>query len=111
MADEPAAVVQRYFDRMRSRDPSVVDLFHDDASLIGLGSVRSGKDAIREFYEGSIRGASPTPTLIGEILAAGDRVAAEVTIELSNGALIHAVDIFVVEQGRIRTLTYFLADH
>lgn len=111
MANDATDVVRRYFDRMRARDPGVVDLFHEDASLIGLGTVRSGRAAIREFYEGSIRGASPSPSLIGELLASGPRVAAEIRISLANGSSIHAVDLFVVEAGLIRSLTYFIADH
>ena len=111
MAHEAAAVVARYFDRMRNRDLSVVDLFHDDASLIGLGGVKTGKGAIREFYTGSIKGASPSPALVGELLVAGDRIAAEIEISLSDGASVHVVDLFVVEDGLIRSLTYFVADH
>ncbi len=87
MAREAVAVVRDYFDRMRGRDLGVVDLFHEDASLVGLGGVRSGKAAIREFYEGSIQAASPTPTLIGELLVSGLRVAAEIDISLSEGGL------------------------
>ena len=111
MAKEATAVVQSYFDRVRARDLSVVDLFHEDASLVGLGGVRSGKAAIREFYEDSIQTASPSPTLTGGLLVSGARVAAEINISLSNGSSVHAVDLFVVEDGLIRTLTYFLADH
>jgi hypothetical protein len=111
MSKEAVAVVRSYFDRMRGRDLSVVDLFHDDASLIGLGGVRTGKAAIREFYEASIQRASPSPTLTGELLVSGPRVAAEITVSLSDGSSVHAVDLFVVEDGRIRSLTYFIADH
>jgi hypothetical protein len=111
MTKEAAAVVRSYFDRMRDRDLSVVDLFHEDASLVGLGGVKTGKAAIREFYEGSIQRASPSPTLVGELPVSGPRVAAEINISLSVGASIHAVDLFVVEDGLIRSLTYFIADH
>jgi len=111
MGDEAPEVVRRYFDRMRRRDLSVIDLFHEDASLVGLGGVRSGKPAIREFYEGSIQNASPSPTLTGALLVTGARVAAEINITLSNGSSVHAVDLFVVEDGLIRSLTYFIADH
>jgi hypothetical protein len=104
-------VAKTYFERMRARDLGVVDLFHDDASLIGLGDVKSGKDAIREFYKGSIEGASPSPSLVGDLLASGSRVAAEIRIKLADGSEVHAVDVFVVEEGRIRSLTYFIADH
>lgn len=111
MDKEAGAVVRSYFDRMRGRDMGVVDLFHEDASLVGLGGVRAGKPAIREFYEGSIQRASPSPTLVGELLVSGPRVAAEINISLANGSSLHVVDLFVVEDGLIRSLTYFVADH
>jgi hypothetical protein len=111
MENEAAEVVRSYFDRIRRRDLSVADLFHEDASLVGLGGVRSGRPAIREFYKGSIEGASPSPTLTGELLVSGPRIAAEINISLSDESSIHAVDLFVVEDGLIRSLTYFIADH
>lgn len=106
-----AEVVKTYFGRMVGRDPSVAELFHEDARLIGLGRVVSGKPAIREFYKGAIEGASPTPSLVGGLLASGSRVAAEINIALATGAVMHVVDLFVVEDGQIRSLTYFVADH
>ena len=111
MAIDPASVVSEYFSRMRAGDISVVELFHDDATLVGLGTTRSGRDAIREFYRGVIERAGPTPRSAGPLLANGPRVAAEVLIELSDGQIIHAVDLFVVEKSRIRSLTYFLCSH
>ena len=111
MENDAPEIVRAYFDRMIHRDPSVADLFHDDARLIGLGGVKSGKQAIRAFYEEAIRNAAPTPTLIGELLVSGDRVAAEIRIELAEAPPLHVVDLFVVEAGRIRSLTYFVADH
>ena len=103
--------VRTYFDRILAGDPSVADVFHDDGQLIGLGQITSGKTAIRAFYEDSIRRASPQPQLIGELLAAGYRVAAEIRISLADGTDIHVVDLFVVDRGQIRSLTYFVADH
>jgi hypothetical protein len=111
MTSEPASVVAEYFSRMRAGDVSVVELFHDDATLVGLGTTRSGKDAIREFYQGVIERAGPTPRFAGPFLVNGSRVAAEIFIDLSDDVSIHAVDIFVVENGRIRSLTYFLCAH
>ncbi len=111
MAEEPASVASEYFSRMQAGDKSVVDLFHDDATLIGLGTTRSGKDAIREFYHGVIERAGPSPRSAGPLLAGGSRVAAEVYIDLSDDVSVHAVDIFEVEEGRIRSLTYFLCAH
>lgn len=111
MTSEPASVASEYFSRMRAADISVVDLFHDDASLIGLGTTRTGKDAIREFYTGVIERAGPTPRSAGPLLVEGSRVAAEVYIDLSDAESVHAVDVFVVEEGRIRSLTYFICIH
>ena len=54
MNAEPVDVVGQYFSRVRARDLGMLDLFHDDAQLIGLGTTRSGIDAIREFYQGVI---------------------------------------------------------
>ena len=60
MSNDPASVASAYFSKMRAGDESVVGLFHNDATLIGLGTT---------------------------------------------------VDLFVVEEGRIRSLTYFLCAH
>ena len=111
MAGEPESVASEYFSRMRAGDVSVVELFHDDATLVGLGTTRTGKDAIREFYQGVIERAGPTPRSAGPLLVNGPRVAAEIFIDLSDDLSIHAVDIFVVEKGRIRSLSYFLCAH
>jgi hypothetical protein len=111
MSPDPAAVVSEYFSRMRAADKSVVELFHDDATLVGLGTTRTGKAAIREFYQGVIDRAGPTPRSAGPLLVNGPRVAAEVYIDLSDDVSVHAVDIFVVEKDRIRSLTYFLCAH
>jgi len=111
MKEGAAEVAQRYFDRVRERDLSVADLFHEDASIIGLGGQKNGRDAIRSFYQASIEGAGPSPEIVGPIFAAGARAAAEIKISLDDGSTLHAMDLFVVEAGLIRSLTYFIADH
>jgi hypothetical protein len=111
MNRSPEQTVRAYFDRILAGDPSVADIFHDDGALVGLGRVTSGKRAIRAFYENSIRQASPRPEQVGDLLSAGPRVAAEIRIALANGSFLHVVDLFVVEDGLIRSLTYFVADH
>jgi hypothetical protein len=108
---EPSEVVAEYFSRMRARDIGVVDLFHEDACLVGLGSVKSGRPSVRAFYSDVIERAGPVPRAAGPLLTGGDRVAAEVYIDLPGGAMVHAVDVFEVREGRIRSLTYFLANH
>ena len=111
MALDPTSVVSEYFSRMRAGDISVVELFDEDATLVGLGTTRGGRDAIREFYRGVIERAGPTPRAAGPLLVNGPRVAAEILIDLSDGQVVHAMDLFVVENGRILSLTYFLCVH
>ena len=96
---------------MRNRDTRVVELFHEDAVLVGLGTLTKGRAAIADFYRGVVEGASPSPRLAGPLMVSGGRVAGEVYIDFPSGATIHAVDIFEIEDGLIRTLTYFLATH
>lgn len=107
----PSETVLAYFEKIRSRDASVADLFHESGELIGLGGVTSGREAIRDFYTESIANASPTPELVEDLLVSGSRVAAEIRIALSDGTTMHVVDLFEVEAGLIRSLTYFVADH
>ncbi len=111
MSSDPAAIAKAYFSRIRARDLGVVDLFHEDARLVGLGDEKAGHDAIREFYGGVIERAGPTPSLVGDLLVAGNRVAAEILIELKDGSTIHAVDLFEIDGDRIRSLSYFIASH
>ncbi len=111
MSESPLDVVNAYFACMRSHDPRVADLFHEDAVLLGLGTRRSGKATIAEFYRVSIEGGKPTPRPPKAVMVDGDRVAAEIVIDFPNGMQIHAIDLFHVEAGRIRSLTYFLADY
>jgi len=106
-----AEVVEAYFDHMNHGDPAVAELFHHDAVLRGLGTETSGRPAIDEFYARSISAASPRPTLIGELLVAGERVAAEIEIALDGMAPLHVIDLFEIDHGQIRTLSYFLCDH
>lgn len=107
----PAEVVEQYFACMRSGGRSVADLFHDDARLVGLGTVVEGRAAIDAFYGASIDASSPQPRLLGPMLVDGGRVAAEIEIALSTGDSLHVLDLFEVEGDRIRSLTYFLSDH
>ncbi len=104
----PIEVAEAYFARVRARDLSVVDLFHDDAELIGVGKRKKGRAAIQEFYSGVIERAGPTPTIEGALLGDDERAVAEIFIAFDNGAKLRAVDIFVVDEGRIRSVTYFV---
>ena len=111
VALDPTSIVAEYFARIRARDIGVVDLFHDDASLNGLGSRRAGRAAILEFYRDVFNRVGPVPREAGPILSAGSRVAAEIYIDRPGDTTVHAVDLFDVSEGRIRSLTYFIADY
>jgi len=103
-------IVETYFSRMQAHDLDVVDLFHDDAVLLGLGMRVAGREAIRTFYTQAIEAGGPQPTLAGPLMTDGSRVAAEIYIELSEGSTLHVVDMFHIEDGKIRLLNYFMAD-
>ncbi len=111
MSTTAEAIVRRYFDRVRERRPDVAELFHEDATLVGLGDRKRGREAIRAFYAGVIENAGPTPSIVGELMASENRVAAEIEIALADGSAVHVVDLFVVEDELIRSLTYFVAEH
>lgn len=102
-------MVERYFAAMNAGDVGVVELFHHDAQLVGLGTVVVGRPAIDEFYAASIAAARPTPRLVGPLLVSGNRVGAEIEIELTGAPSMHVLDLFEVDAGRIRRLTYFVA--
>ena len=110
-ASVPSAedVVRAYFARMQAGDRNVHELFHEDAVLNGLGRRRTGREAIRRFYGRAIDEGAPQPRLVGPLLGDGSRVAAEIHIDLTDGQTLHVMDLFDVEAGRIRCLTYFLA--
>ncbi len=105
----PSEIATEYFARIHARDVSVVDLFHDDARLTGVGAQRNGRAAILDFYSRVIERAGPVPRLVGGLLVDGGRVAAEIVIDLAGGFRGRAVDVFETEAGRIRSLTYFIA--
>lgn len=108
---DPESIANEYFSRMRKGDIGVLELFHDDAVIQGLGMRTSGKDAIREFYTNAIASGGPQPSEPVTMLSDETKAIAEVNIALRDGGGVHAIDLFVVEEGRIRSLTYFIAEH
>jgi hypothetical protein len=108
MGVDSVSVAEEYFARMRDGDLSVTELFHEEAELVGLGMTRRGKAAVADFYRKVIERAGPSPRPAGPLLGNGSRVAAEVFIDLTEEVSVHAVDIFVIEDGLIRSLTYFI---
>ncbi len=108
---EPESIAREYFSRMRNGDIGVLELFHENAVLLGLGARTSGKDAILEFYRKGIEEGGPQPSEPMTLFSDDSKVIAEVNIHLRDGSVVHAVDLFEIDDGRIRKLTYFIADH
>lgn len=106
----PKELVESYFLHMREADLNVVNLFHEDAELLGLGMRITGREAIKAFYTRAIEVGGPQPSLAGPLITDGSRVVAEIHIDLTGGSSLHVVDIFHIEDGRIRLLNYFTAD-
>ncbi|CAB4811407.1 unannotated protein [freshwater metagenome] len=105
------SIVESYFSCVKAGDKNVAELFHDDAQLIGLGTVVVGRPAIDQFYAASIETGRPQPSLVGGLFVEGDRVIAELLIELAGQATMHVVDLFEISGEKIKSLTYFVADH
>ena len=95
---------------MRAGDTGVADLFREDGFLLGLGMRTQGREAIRAFYTKSIATGGPQPRPAGPLLGDANRVAAEIFIDLADGTTMHVVDLFVVKDGLIQSLNYFVAD-
>ena len=110
-AADPKTIAEQYFACMRAGDLGVLELFHEDAVIQGLGFRKQGREQIADFYGAIIAGARPSPSPASPLLCSDDRAVAEVQIELANGTIVHALDVFVVRDGRIRSLTYFTADY
>ncbi|MEI7623234.1 MAG: nuclear transport factor 2 family protein [Actinomycetes bacterium] len=104
-------LVEAYFACMKAGDISVAELFCEEAQLVGLGTVISGRPAICQFYEESIRSGRPQPELFGDLMIDGNRVAAELLIRLSGQPSLHVVDLFEIDGEHIASLTYFVSDH
>jgi hypothetical protein len=108
-ASSAASVAREYFARVTAADPSVAELFADDAELIGLGDRVVGRDAIGEFYSRTLREAGPKPE-VRCLVNEGEVTFAEIVIVVPGLDPIHVVDRFETRDGRIRSLTYFVAD-
>jgi hypothetical protein len=111
MMNDPESIAREYFSRLRKGDIAVLELFHDDAVLQGLGMLTRGKEAIREFYTNAMESGGPQPSEPVTLLSDETKAIAEVNIALRAGGSVHAIDLFEIEGGRIRSLTYFIADH
>ena len=106
MATDDSAIVLEVFSRVRNANPQVADLYALDATLEGHGTVYSGRDAIREFYQGVFATTGPHPVVRG-LWRNGTRYAALVEATARAGTVAHAVDVFDVSGGVISSMRIF----
>ncbi len=111
MSADPIAVVEEYFARVRAGDRGVALLFHEQATIRGLGMSVSGRPNIAAFYDETMDQKRPAPKLLHPMTIDGPRVIAELRIAVADGPPVHVLDLFEVEQGSIRSLTYFMAEY
>jgi hypothetical protein len=98
-----------YFRCMRERDANAMEaLFAADAVLsVFNGTVRRGKQEIRDFYEYSAfrGGLRPNP---GPPIEDGSRCAVEIVVGRDNDSYQRVVDIFTVnEEGEVTSLRIY----
>jgi hypothetical protein len=103
VSEHEAGIVREVFARVRNRNPGVADLYHQDATLTADDIVHAGRDAIRAFYLGVFSGTGPHPTVRG-LWANGSIYAALLEVTRDSGGVIHAVDVFDVDSGGIRSM-------
>ena len=74
---------------------------------------RSAAESIRRLWRQQIAvqdASTPQPEIVA-ITTAGNRVFGEVRVALADGAFLHVVDVFEVDDDRITSLTYFNAEY
>jgi nuclear transport factor 2 (NTF2) superfamily protein len=103
VSEHEEGIVREVFARVRNRDPKVADLYHEDATLTADDTAHQGRDAIRAFYLGVFSGNRPYPQVRG-LWVNGSIYAALLEVTRDSGGVIHAVDVFDVDAGGIRSM-------
>ena len=103
VSEHEEGIVREVFARVRNRDPAVADLYHQDATLTANDIVHEGREAIRAFYLGVFSGSGPHPQVRG-MWNSGSVYAALLEVSRDSGGVIHAVDVFDVDSGGIRSM-------
>jgi hypothetical protein len=97
-------LVQEVFARVRRADPSVADLFSNDAVISGQAGLEVvGRDAVRSHYERMINLHGPQPQ-IELIVADHPHYVAVVNVGLRDGNANRAVDLFEIKGAEISRL-------
>jgi hypothetical protein len=104
----PEEIVRAVFDRVHASNPTVSDLYAEDAVRYGHdGQVQHGRAAIAEFYESRFPTAPPYPELAGMFVQL-PYVAVLLRFPEHDTSLGGVIDLFEVDDGAIRSLRVLL---
>jgi hypothetical protein len=98
----PEALARTLFDRVRSCDPSVADLFADDATFDHGDTQVHGRAAIAAFYAELFATAAPQPE-VTDVFVGPPHVVAVLRVQVPDGE-VRVADLLEVEDGLIRSL-------
>ena len=100
----PEQLVRQVFERVHASDPSIVELFHEDAVRHGQdGRSQHGRAAIGAFYQSLFPTSPPYPE-IDQVFIQLPYVGVLLRLPENEAGLRHVIDLFEVEDGAIRTL-------
>jgi len=100
----PEEVVREVLDRIHASDPSVRDLYAEDAVRYGQdGRVMHGRAAIGEFYESLFPSRTPHPVL-ETCLLHPPFVAALIRLPGDADPPVRYIDLFEVEDGLVQSV-------
>lgn len=92
---------------MRAGDDSVADLYAEDGVVLAGGARIEGREAIRAFYRDTIAAIHPQPEVQVVLSCVGSDFYVAVVDVPTDGGLIHALDLFTVDDEGIRQLEIF----
>lgn len=105
----PEDVVHAVFQRVQAADPSVSELFAEDAVRYGHdGQVQRGRAAIAELYRSRFGNPPPPPQEVLPLLVHLPFVGALVRLPEDVGLGEFCLDLFEIEDGQIRSLRVLL---
>ncbi|RHW26272.1 nuclear transport factor 2 family protein [Nocardioides immobilis] len=101
-------IVRQYFDRIFRRDPSVYDLYAEDALFVmPTGERIEGREVIRAHIDARFQNTPHLdPVTLLAVLSAGSTVAVVLEATFDEGVF-KGVDVFELEDGKIQVLSIY----
>ena|SRR6476659_5254703 len=105
---EPEQVVLEVLERLHASDPSVGDLYHEDAVRYGHdGTVMRGRAEIQGFYESLFPRKPPLPE-VQALFSDTSFVGALIRLPSDTDPPYEYVDLFEVKDGLVRSIRVLL---